>query len=330
MKKAIAIILSSVFCLTTFTLAALRYNRQHSEAIDMHETQQLDAGCEADEKIVVTTSTPAITTIASTSTTSATFVTTTEIATETSAETSATEPEESVTLTETTEPTVSAETTTNIEKEPIVGFETMSEMDRLASSIVEQVCPYIDTNSDAPTTWNAWYRVLLFGDDYCDFSQNCTEERADYGWELTQNPNGWEVDLITYLTQDFGEMSEDFKLPGGVDEYSQFTFNTPSKLDQNNLGDRVVLTNGNITATIFFNGSALSVVTNNGAESGYAMARVPMPAGFVTICHTEYVESEAFDERIGSAIAAYRCVGAFDWRLVGVLDGISHLDFVTE
>ena len=190
MKKAIAIILSSVFCLATFTLAALSYNRQHSEAIDMHETRQLNAGCEADEKIVVTTSTPAITTIASTSATSTTFVTTTEIATETSAETSATESEESVTLTETTEPVISAETTTVIEKEPIVGFETMSEMDRLASSIVEQACPYIDANSDAPTTWNAWYRVLLFGDDYCNFTQNCTAERADYGWELTQNPNG--------------------------------------------------------------------------------------------------------------------------------------------
>jgi|GEM_PF-2087228 hypothetical protein len=330
MKKAISIILSSVFCLTALTVVALSYNRQHGEAIDTHETKQLNAGCEIDEKIIITTSTSAISTTASTSATSTTSITETEAITQTSAETSTVESKESTTLAEVTEPAVSAETTAVIEKEPIVGLETMSEMDHLASSIVEQICPYVDANSDAPTTWNAWYRVLLFGDDYCNFSQNSTEERADYGWELTQNPNGWEVDLITCLTQDFGEMSEDFKLPGGVDEYSQFTFNTPSKLDQNNLGDRIVLTNGNITATIFFNGSALSVVTNNGIESGYAMERVPMPVGFVTICHTEHVEPEAFDERISSAIAAHRCVGAFDWRLVGVLDGISHLDFVTE
>ena len=256
-----------------------------------------------------------------------------------------TRPIESTITTTTTEPAIAQETTISTTVATTVATEAettivtklvtyATEPDKtqaqlLAESILSQLNEHLDTEYCAPAVWNAWERQLLFVDTYNELDTSFTNDTAIYNWLLADNPNDWQISIGTSLTDDFGDVDAGFKMPAGVDDYSQFMYTIPSKLDQDNLGDYVYLTDGETEVKIYLHDCYLCVATRVDGEDGHATGLISLPEGWIVVCHTVYEESEVFDESIGSAIAAYRTFGAFDQRCIDVVEAIAHLDIVT-
>lgn len=207
-----------------------------------------------------------------------------------------------------------------------------SEAQMMAEEIASQMSEKLGSDEcSVPPTWNAWQRGLMFSAIYDDYSFDCTENEARYDWGLIQNPNGWKVSMCTALTDSVVGLPENFMVPSEVEDYSQFVFDVASTgLDENNLGCYVLMEKDDASVRYFFNGSNMSVSVKLGEESGYAAKTVHMPSGYIAIMHTQYEESEVFDEYIGSAIWCYRVFGACDYRLVEVLEEIPNLGCVVR
>lgn len=269
-------------------------------------------------------STPAASEVVITKPTTTTTATTTAELTTTSKETTASTTVAAVATT-TAETTAETEAITTAITEP-----AKSQAQLLAESILDQMSEHLDAEYHAPAVWNAWERQLLFTDTYNDISLDCTNDTAVYNWSLISNPNSWQISICTNLTDNYGSVGREFAMPSEADNYSQFMRTTPSKLDQNDLGDYAIMTNGDTSIKFILNGGTLTIATQIGEDKGFVSEKRPLPDGFIVVCHTVYEESEIFDESIGSAAAIYRTFGAFDQRYIDIVDAIAHLDIVAE
>ena len=311
MKKRIIITVFSAFAiLVGGVFTAIAVNGQQPSATTTTIEDQPHANIPAISEIVIT---KPVTTIATSATTA-----TTAVPKETAVSAEAT-----TTVVTTAETTAETEVATTVATEP-----AKSEAQLLAESVLDQMSEHLDAQYYAPAVWNAWERQLLFVDTYNDVELNCADDTATYNWSLIDNPNGWQVSIHTILTDDFGSVDSEFVIPNGIDDYSQFMYTTPSKLDQNNLGDYALMTNGDTSVKFILNGNTLTIATQIGEDKGFVSKKLPMPEGFIVVCHTIYQESEVFNESIGSAIAAYRVFGAFDQRFIDIVDAIARLDIV--
>lgn len=311
MKKRIIITVFSAFAiLVGGVFTAIAVNGQQPSTTTTTIEDQPHANIPAISEVVITKPVTTITTSATTATTAVPK----EIAVSTEAIT---------TVVTTAETTAETEAATTVATEP-----TKSEAQLLAESVLDQMSEHLDAQYYAPAVWNAWERQLLFVDTYNDVELNCTDDTATYNWSLIDNPNGWQVSIHTILTDDFGSVDSEFVMPSGIDDYSQFMYTTPSKLDQNNLGDYAIMTNGDTSIKFILNGSTLTIATQISEDKGFVSKKLPMPEGFIVVCHIIYQESEVFNESIGSAIAAYRVFGAFDQRFIDIVDAIARLDIV--
>jgi len=273
-------------------------------------------------------STPAVSEVVMTRPATATAATTTAESTTTPKETTASTTVAAVattTVEATVETTAETEATTTTTTEP-----AKSQAQLLAESILDQMSEHLDAEYHAPAVWNAWERQLLFVGTYNGIRLDCTNDSATYNWDLISNPNNWQISICTNLTDDYGSVGREFVMPSEVDDYSQFMRATPSKLDQNNLGDYAIMTNGDTSIKFILNGDTLTIATQIGEDKGFVSEKRPLPDGFIVVCHTVYEESEIFDESISSAAAVYRTFGAFDQRYIDIVDAIAHLDIVAE
>jgi hypothetical protein len=251
-------------------------------------------------------------------------------ATETSAETAL---GEAIAVTETSAETVVGEATTDVvEAEYELGEPPLpNEAQKFAWQIADELREKFGGEAMVPPTWNAWERGLMFSGIYDGFSVDYTEDSATFEFALTDNPHEWKVSMGTTLTDSYGPLPEGFVLPAEVCDYSQFVFDVAeSGLDENNLGCYVCMENGDASVLYSFNGSTLSISVKLGEELGYAVVDAHMPSGYVAIVHTEYGESEVFDEYILSAAWAQRYFGACDYRLVELLEEIPRLSCVSK
>ena len=267
------------------------------------------------------------------------------VATETSAETAL---GEAVAVTETSAETVLGEVVaaTETSTETVLGEVATDETEveyelgepplpneaqEFAWQIADELREKFGGEALVPPTWNAWERGLMFSGIYDGFSVDYTEDSATFGFTLVDNPHEWKVSMGTALTDSYGPLPEGFVLPAEVCDYSQFVFDVAeSGLDENNLGCYVCMENGDASVLYSFNGSTLSISVKLGEELGYAVVDAHMPSGYVAIVHTEYGESEVFDEYILSAAWAQRYFGACDYRLVELLEEIPRLSCVSK
>jgi len=240
---------------------------------------------------------------------------------------------EAVALTETSAGTALGEVATDVvETEYELGEPPLpNEAQKFAWQIADELREKFGGEALVPPTWNAWERGLMFSGIYDGFSADYAADSATFEFALIDNPHEWKVSMGTVLTDNYGPLPEGFVLPAEVCDYSQFVFDVAeSGLDENNLGCYVCMENSDASVRYFFNGGTLSINTKFGEELGYAVIDAHMPSGYVAIVHTEYGESEVFDECILSAAWAQRYFGACDYRLVELLEEIPRLSCVSK